>query len=80
MKYFTVRRSQIVGDIVEGNVGIDGEFLELPETIEQNETKDLEFVVYEYEEDGMEIDTKYYDNIDAIVEEHQPDMWQNNEW
>lgn len=27
MKYFTVIRKQIVGDIVEGNVGIDGEFI-----------------------------------------------------
>lgn len=81
MRYFKVELQQIVGDIVEGEVDDTGEMLDLPDTIETNETHDLGYVVYELDESGVVIDTIYgYDDIEKIKEDFPADKWQNNNW
>lgn len=81
MKYFRVERQQIVGNIVQGEVFSDGEFINLPDDIEPNETRDLGYVVYIMDEMGRTLDIVYgYTDIEQIKEDFPALEWQNNDW
>lgn len=81
MRYFQVLMETLVGDIVCGEVDIDGEYVELPDTIEPNEERELGFVVKEMDEQGVITDTIYGLTLDEIKKEYSADNgWQNNNW
>lgn len=81
MKCFRVEKQQIVGNIVQGEVFADGEFINLPDDIEPNETRDLGYVVYVTDEAGRTLDVVYgYTDIEKIKEDFPPTEYQNNDW
>ena len=93
MKYFEVNKETLTGTLVTGQVYGDGEYVNLPDDIEQRELT-IGFSVSEYEEDGMienvefypvQIDTEgWTTNEDTVLEkikqDYQPNEWQNNNW
>ncbi len=93
MKYFEVYKDEIVGRHRETLICSDGTEEDGTAIKGDRETTYLvAYIVYEYEENGVEIDRKVYyidrgskgndpDSVlDRIKEDHQPDMWQCNNW
>lgn len=80
MKYFQVLKQTLVGDIVEGEVDIDGDYTELPETAQTNEERELSYTVVEYDDSGI-TNTVVGLTLDEIKEQYSADKgWQNNNW
>lgn len=94
MKYFEVKREELVGTLVSSTVYSDGEYKDLPDDIEQR-TLTTGFSVWEYNDLGMtervvfypvKIDTEAWTTdedkvLETIKEDYRPDLgWQNNDW
>lgn len=95
MRYFEVRKEVLDGMTRQYNVCIDGEPAGTSESEMEARSMTTGFNVWEYDEDGMTTDVKFYavktdteaweDNeqevLNKIIEDHRPeDGWQNNEW
>ena len=93
MKYFSVNREELVGTMTTGEVYSDGEYVNLPDDVEQRSIT-MGFSVSEHGEDGMIQDVKFYpvatdmesftDDSDEVIEKIKADYpapdWQNNNW
>ncbi len=93
MRYFEVKKEELCGTLVGGSVYSDGEYVDLPDDIEQR-TITTGFSVWEYEESGMTGNVEFYPvkidfeswttNEDEVIEQikadHPAGEWQNNEW
>lgn len=93
MKYFSVNKEELIGTLTTGEICSDGEYVNLPDDIEQR-TLTMGYSVSIYEENGMIEDTKYYPvnidteswttNEDEVLEKIKADFpageWQNNNW
>lgn len=92
MKYFDVYKLEIKGQKQETLVSRDGAEDGNTHVEDDQVTYLIGYVVYEFEEDGTPINRKTYyvdrgtigndpDSVlDKIAEDHQPDMWQCNNW
>ena len=92
-KYFEVHKEELVGTIVSGEIYSDGDYINLPDDMEQRSII-TGYSVYEYDEQGVRQNTEFYpvatdmgtfeDNEDEvlskIIKEHDPSEWQNNNW
>lgn len=93
MKYFSVNKEELIGTLTTGEVFGDGEYVNLPDDIEQRSLT-TGYSVSIYGEDGMIEDVKYYPvtidteswvtNEDEVLEKIKADFpvgeWQNNQW
>lgn len=93
MKYFEVHKEELVGTVVSGEIFADGEWVNLPDDMEQHSLT-TGFSVYEYDENGVREDTTFYpvttdtetwednseEQIENIKRDYPPDLWQNNSW
>ena len=80
MKYFEVRQEYVEGTRYSALVAMDGEPLELPQAVEESVMSEIVYVVDEYAENGMVENVREYKTIEEVIEDHQPDLWQNNNW
>ena len=93
MKYFGVKKEELVGNLTSGVVYGDGEYAEEPDETECR-TMTIGYNVWEYNEDGttdrvvfykVDTDTEAWtDNEDEVLEkikaDHPAGEWQNNNW
>lgn len=93
MKYFQVNKEELIGTLTTGEIYSDGEYVNLPDDIEQRNLT-MGYSVSIYGEDGMIEDVKYYPvkigteswetNEDEVLEKIKVDFpageWQNNQW
>ncbi len=93
MKYFSVNKEELIGTLTTGEIYSDGEYVNLPDDIEQRNLT-MGYSVSVYGEDGMIEDVKYYPvkidteswttNEDEVLEKIKADFpageWQNNQW
>ena len=81
MRYFTVERREIVGTIVSGEGDSEGEYLVLPQDEESGASREIDYVVYELDENGVMLEVRYGLTLDEIKKEYSADKgWQNNSW
>ena len=88
MNYFEVYEIK-ASKLTARQVNSDGTPSDYSETW-AGEDEVIEYIVYEYEEDGTPINTLHYhvggfypdaeDAFEQIKEDHQPDEWQNHNW
>ena len=93
MRYFDVKREELVGTLVSGTICSDGDYYNLPDDIEQRSLT-TGFSVFEYNEQGMTERVKFYpvkidleawatnddEVLEQIKQDYQPPKWQNNVW
>ena len=93
MKYFQVNKEELIGTLTTGEIYSDGEYVNLPDDIEQRNLT-MGYSVSIYDENGMIEDVKYYPvkidteswetNEDEVLEKIKADFpageWQNNQW
>lgn len=80
MKYFQVVKQTLVGNIVEGDVDMDGEYLRPPTLAETDKERDLDYTVVEYDETGI-TRTVTGLSLEQIKDKYSIDNgWQNNDW
>lgn len=94
MKYFEVKKEELRGSLMSGEIYSDGEYTNEADEIEIR-TLTTGFSVFEYGEDGMtervvyypvKIDTEAWTTnedkvLEEIKEDYRPELgWQNNQW
>lgn len=91
-KYFEVEEGRIKAKIETHYVASDGSWCSGGEVLEDEAEILLWYRVLEYNADGTSHNVVYYNVCDdgensnadevlkQIYEDHQPDMWQNNDW
>lgn len=93
MKYFEVHKEELRGSLMSGEVFADGEYINEADELEIR-TITTGLAVYEYDEQGVRIDTKFYpvttdmsdwsDDCEEVIEnikrDYPADVWQNNAW
>ncbi len=93
MKYFEVHKEELRGSLMSGEIYADGEYVNEADELEIR-TITTGFSVYEYDEQGVRTDTKFYpvttdmeswtDDAEEVIEnikrDYPADIWQNNNW